>query len=539
VDGCGNEDVDDVENIWQVAPVGYVFLMPYLPNSGFLRAGRLTTFDPRVSGDSIWWEDGRIKEVGWAEELSRKGAGSLPQFEFPNALVTPGFVDSHTHFAGWAVGRRRVQLAGALTLSEALARIQRGVPDQGWDANGWEESPKKHYLDPLHGGPVFLDSLDLHAAWVNTAALKIAGINRETPDPFGGRIVRDGSGDPTGLLLERAVELVRSHLPDIAPLRLREALLEGQREAHRLGITAIHNVEDHRAFDAFHQLEDDDQLRMRVLFHHPVADLPHLIAAGTRSGSGGRWLTHGGVKMFLDGSLGSRTAWMLQAYEGTRERGMPISEEATAREAMTLAAAHGLASVVHAIGDAAVRRALDLMEPLPLTGIRHRIEHFQCVNSGDLDRAAGSGIALSMQPAHILTDIPLAERHWGQRSAGAYAFRTLLDRGSLLAFGSDTPVASLDPREGVYAAMERKQRDSDPAWYPGECLDFETVVRGYTVGPARAARVEHRRGRLAPGYDADLVVWALNDGRSTTGRGFREAQVTLTVVGGEPVYNSK
>jgi predicted amidohydrolase YtcJ len=205
---------------------------------------------------------------------------------------------------------------------------------------------------------------------------------------------------------------------------------------------------------------------------------------------------------------------------------------------MRLAAANGLASVVHAIGDAAVRRALDLMEQLPAAAIPHRIEHFQCVHPLDLGRAARQGIVLSMQPAHIFADIPLAERHWGDRGKGAYAFRSLLDQGSVLAFGSDTPVASIDPREGVYAALERRQDDASPAWYGEERLGFHEVVRAYTTAPARAAGLS-TRGIITPGSDADLVVWRLNRDQPVTGTAFRQAEVALTVVAGEAVYYSK
>jgi predicted amidohydrolase YtcJ len=216
---------------------------------------------------------------------------------------------------------------------------------------------------------------------------------------------------------------------------------------------------------------------------------------------------------------------------------MPISDGAKAREAVSLAAAHGIAATVHAIGDAAVRRALDLMEGLPSTAISHRIEHFQCVHPADLGRAARLGTVLSMQPAHILADIPLAERHWGRRSGGAYAFRSLVEGGAVLAFGSDAPVASLDPREGVFAAMERRQDDGQRPWYPDQRLDFETVVRSYTLGPALAAGLAGTRGTLQPGCDADLVAWHAGD-EPVTGSSFRQARVLLTVVGGEAVYNS-
>jgi predicted amidohydrolase YtcJ len=279
----------------------------------------------------------------------------------PEAVVTPGFVDSHTHFTSWALGQDEVRLAGSATLAEAIERVVSGRPfqdwvlGQGWDANRWDRPPRRQDLDHVPH-PVFLDSLDVHAAWVNSAALLAAGITRETPDPPGGRIVRDGNGLPTGLLLENAVALVRDVLPSPPDALLLEATRQAQREAHRLGVTGIHNVEGHHAFETFRAMDSGGELRLRVLFHHPVADLEKLVRQGTRSGTGSDWLTHGGVKMFLDGSLGSRTAWMLEPYEGTTDRGMPVTDREVAALAITTAANAGLAAVVHAIGDAAVRR---------------------------------------------------------------------------------------------------------------------------------------------------------------------------------------
>jgi predicted amidohydrolase YtcJ len=243
------------------------------------------------------------------------------------------------------------------------------------------------------------------------------------------------------------------------------------------------------------------------------------------------------VKLFLDGSLGKQTAWMLQPYERSQDRGMPISTLEHARHAIQTAGRAGIAATVHAIGDAAVRRALDLLEEAPRAAIPHRIEHFQCVDSGDLGRAARLGIVASMQPAHLLTDIPLIDRYWGARGAGAYAFRSILEQGTTVAFGSDVPVAPLDPREGVYAALMRRADDGSPTtgWHPEQSLDFETVVRLYSEDCARAAGIAHRRGRLAPGMDADLVVWELDGAGLAAGEGsaFRSARARLTVVDGE------
>lgn len=511
---------------------------------GVLRARRIESLAPGCVGDAIWWERGKVRAIGPHERLLRDAPAALPRFELPDTLVTPGFVDGHTHFALWALARRRVQLAGAVSRAEAVRRVALAMPEQGWvmgqgwDANGWAEPPHRAPLDAVHSLPVYLDSLDVHAAWVNTAALRAAGVGADTPDPPGGRIVRDGAGEPTGLLLERAVELVTRALPRPPADRLDQALLEAQAEAHRLGVTGIHDVEDDAARAAFGRLDAGGRLRLRVLFHAPVASLPALVRAGERSGAGSEWLTLGGVKMFLDGSLGSRTAWMLQPYEGSRDRGMPITDAVDAARAMRLAAQHGIACTVHAIGDAAVRRALDLMTPLPRAALPHRIEHFQCVHPADLDRAAAAGIVASMQPAHLLTDIPLVDRHWGVRGAGAYPFRSLLQRGTSLVFGSDVPVASIDPREGVFAALDRTLADGSPAggWRAEERLAFAEVLRAYGAAPAAAAGVGGRRGTLAVGMDADFVAWAVDSAvERGSGAAFRAARAELTVVGGEIV----
>jgi len=426
--------------------------------------------------------------------------------------------------------------------------VARGVPEggwilgQGWDANGWSHPPERGVLDAVTTHPVFLESLDVHAAWVNSAALRIAGIDRSTPDPFGGRIVRDPSGEPTGLLLERAIELLLPHLPAVGP-SLRSAILEAQAEAHRLGVTGIHDVESLETLQVLEGLRDSGELKLRVLFHPPVADLRRLIAVGWKSGTGDRWITRGGVKLFLDGSLGSRTAWMLQPFEGTRDRGMPITALEVAGEAISLAATWGISATVHAIGDAAVRRALDLLEGAPRVGIPHRIEHFQCVDPRDLLRAGRAGIPVSMQPAHLLTDIPMVDRHWGPRGANAYHFRSIAEAGNILVFGSDVPVASIDPREGIRAALDRDSADgSVRGWRGEERISLGRALSAYTAAPAYAGGVLHRRGTLAPGMDADLVAWEVDEaaerGGGRAGAAFAAGRCVMTVVNGEVVYDS-
>ena len=515
-------------------------------DSGFLRARKIMTLAPGVSGDAIWWQAGRVRAVGRAAEVGRRVPSDVPRYELPDALVTPGLVDGHTHFAMWALNRRRVQLAGSATRDEAVRRVagarpaQGWIVGQGWDANDWDRAPDRGALDAVQRVPVYLDSLDVHAAWVNSAALAAAGITCETPDPFGGHIVRDASGEPTGLLLERAVELMLPYLPDPPPALLDVALRDAQAEAHRLGVTGIHDMEGDAVLAALERLEAADVLRLRVLFHPPVVSLPALVRRGVRSGVGTEWLRIGGVKLFLDGSLGSRTAWMLEPYASSHDRGMPITSEEDAAGALRAAAQAGIAATVHAIGDAAVRRALDLMAPLPRVGVPHRIEHFQCVHPDDLDRAAAAGIVVSMQPAHLLTDIPLVERHWAARGRGAYAFETLRRRGTAMVFGSDVPVASIDPREGLYAALERRSDAGGPpgGWHPDEKLSFESALHGYTVGAAHAGGVADRTGTLAPGRDADLVAWSFDPAAERgVGDAIRAGHARLTVVRGEVVMH--
>jgi predicted amidohydrolase YtcJ len=229
---------------------------------------------------------------------------------------------------------------------------------------------------------------------------------------------------------------------------------------------------------------------------------------------------------------------MLDPYTGTTDRGLPLASYNDARRAMWMAADAGISVTVHAIGDAAVRRAIDLTVELPQVALPHRIEHFQCVHPVDLARPAAAGIVVSMQPAHLLVDIPYVERHWGERGRGAYAFRSLLRSGATVVFGSDVPVASIDPREGIFAALERRGVDGLPAagWYPEERIGFEATLGAYTRAAAVAGGVAHRRGTLAPGMDADLVAWRVDPAvERDDGEAMRHGLAVLTVVGGEVV----
>ncbi len=368
------------------------------------------------------------------------------------------------------------------------------------------------------------------------------GIGPGRADPPGGALERDDEGRPTGVLQERALDWWYHNRPRPTQSERRAALLEGQSTLQRLGVTMVHSVEGPEAFHLLEGLERSNELRLRVLHHMPQRVLDSLIACGIASGFGSEWLRIGGIKYFTDGALGSRTAWMLEPYEDGDGHGIRRLAPDELRHDVARAAAAGLAATVHAIGDAAVRMTLDVLEEVGDEGVAlpHRIEHLQCVHPDDLGRAARAGIVASMQPSHLLTDIPLAERRWGPaRSRHTLPLASLAAKGTVLAFGSDAPVEAPDPREGFYGAIARRDRDGYPqaGWFPEERLTGAEVLRAYTAGAAIAAGWAGCCGRLAPGAWADLVAWDVDLVTAEADR-LQSAEVVATIVGGELVYEA-
>ena len=518
-----------------------------------LRGARIHPLGGHAAVEALLVRDGRVAALG--EEAVSLASPSAREIDLGGATVTPGLVDSHAHPTAWALARGRVELRDAASADEAAARVATArlsagewILGQGWDAHAWGGFPARAPLDhAAPDRPVLLESHDLHAAWLNGEALRRSGIDRHTPDPPGGTIVRDERGEPTGVLLERARAIALERIPPPGREETVDALLGAQAEAHRLGITGLHSVEPTGLADV-RVLLDRGRLRLRVLQHLPVARLDEAIADGLRSGmagaeGAGEWLRIGGVKMFLDGALGSRTAWLREPYVGAGDyRGIQTLPERDFRDVVARAARAGLAATVHAIGDAAVALALEVLgEIAPPAALPHRIEHLQLCPPELWERAARSGIVASMQPAHLLTDIPAAERHWGhERCRGAYAFAPLLRAGMTLALGSDVPVETIDPRAGLFAARRRetwKGAWEGGEWYPEHALTAAEALSGYTEGPALAARDE-RRGSLRPGRDADLVAWD-RDPLSATPEEVREMRSLLTMVAGEIVYPAR
>ncbi|MEW5702522.1 MAG: amidohydrolase [Candidatus Zixiibacteriota bacterium] len=467
-------------------------------------------------------------------------------------LLLPAFSDAHTHFLMLAralsdLDLRRVHTSVALR--ECLRRHRQAtgvgggwIIGHGFDPNLWLGArPSRKGLDDLElQRPIAIFSHDEHSLWVNTIALRRAGIDRETPDPPGGRIERDSSGQPTGILYETACNLVWGKVPEPTLSEAERLIAQTQSEAHAVGVAAIHDMGHALTLAAFHGLREKGRLRLRLWKSIGLDHLDEAVTLGLRSGLGDRWIKIGAVKIFLDGALGSRTAWMYRPYTGDRShRGICRMEKAEFADVVRRAAAHGLSVCVHAIGDAAVGQAVDVLRRHEARFPRRqppRIEHLQLIDPKGLKRLAGSRIIASMQPSHLLTDRDYVDRHWGRRVKDAFVFRSLWDQGTVMAFGSDAPIERLCPIDGIGAAVHRAcPKDRRGSWYPRQRLSVWEAVWGFSVGAAIAAGDGDQRGRIAPGMLADLVVLDRNIFAIHPSDVFA-AQVMMTVVDGDCVY---
>ncbi len=478
---------------------------------------------PRVSALAV--RRGRIVGLGDTDEVRRLAGPRTQVLDLAGRAAIPGLTDAHLHFVSYGLSLEEVDLAGTRSLDEALARVAaraaatpRGewVRGRGWDRNLWSPPafPGRQALDsaaPEH--PAAFPSKDGHALWVNSLAMRALGIDAATPDPKGGRIVRDAQGEPAGVLLERAIEEFWRRVPAPGPEARRRAALAAGERALQVGLTGVHDCEGAEEMAALASLWREGALKVRVYAHLAREALPAALALGLVSGLGDEWLRVGHLKLFADGSLGSRTADMLAPYEGEPgNTGVTVLDDDELRAIVEEALRAGIAPAVHAIGDRAGRRVLDVFAATrPLwapQGLRPRIEHAQLLAPVDLPRPGALGVVASMQPIHAVSDMEMAEAYWGARSAGAYAWRSLREGGAVLAFGSDCPVESLDPLAGIYAAVARRRPDGTPAggWRMEQALTVAEAVRAYTWGAAYAAGEERDKGSLALGKVADLVV---------------------------------
>ena len=513
--------------------------------------------------------DGRILAVGRDEEIRAYKGLNTEVVDLRGRLVVPGLTDSHVHFIQGGFQLLGVDLKDAHSEAELVRRIADkantlppGTWMQGgnWDEEAWpsEKLPDRWLIDPVTPHtPVFISRYDGHAGLANSLALELAGVTKDTRDPVGGVIVRDPkSGEPTGILKDGAQDLVAKVIPRPTEREMEEALRTALKEAARVGLTSVHDITVdtdswNGSFTGEIQLlrraELEGWLTCRLYAITPIAQWEKLAEAGISHDMGSDFLKLGAVKAFADGSLGSRTGWMFEPYDdepGNVGLPMPLMIPPAKMEGLARGADKaGIQVCTHAIGDRAVSTILDIYERAGgdhPAAHRFRVEHAQHVRREDFARFGKLGVVASMQPYHAIDDGRWAEKRIGhERARTSYAWRAMLDAGAVLAFGSDWPVAPLDPLSGIAAAVTRATLDgrNPGGWFPEQRLTVEEALRAYTQGSAYAAFEEKDKGTISPGKFADLDVLS-EDLFQIPPERIKDARVEITIVGGRVVYQA-
>ena len=497
----------------------------------------------------------RIVATGPSHKIQRYIGPCTHVIDLQKRTMIPGFIDTHVHFVALALSSYHIDLTHAHTLNviqRLLAQeIHHAKPDQWIIASKWnpnllppDRTPTKHDLDKLSPtNPIVVKSVDGHTYWVNSQALTVASITATTPNPLGGVIERNKTtGDPTGILRETAMEILEACMPPIPNSTFDNVLKHAIHQAHVFGITSIHVPEDQRAFQAFQRLLACNALQLRVYMLLPIELFNSILALGLTTGFGSDKLRFGAVKVFVDGALGSQTAVMFHPYEGTYDNsGVLVTPKERLQEILQVGSVHNIQVAAHAIGDKANHIILDVIEHVASSDTkdqtRFRIEHAQHLTSSDISRFSDPSIIACMQPAHISLDMDIADQHLGPRSTTAYRLRSLWNAGACLTFGSDSPVTTLDPLKGVYAAVTRKKIDTQPStsWHPDERLTVSDAIQAYTINAARASGEETIKGSIEPGKLADLVVLSENI-FELSDEDLYPVHVDMTIFDGEIVY---
>ena len=499
----------------------------------------------------------RILAVGDSARIARYVGARTQVVSAAGGLVLPGFADGHTHFTSGGLQLRSVDLRTSASPQEFVRRIAdyaRGLKPGQWITGGdWDHElwpgaplPRREWIDSVTpDNPVFVYRLDGHMALANGAALRAAGVTRDTPEPPGGVIVRDPrTGEPTGILKDNAEGLVDRVIPDPSPEELDSALVRALAHAASLGVTATaHMSASWDDLASYRRIRNAGRLTVRVALYLPLTGWRVVADSVQRGGRGDDWIRIGGVKGYADGSLGSSTALLFAPYrDAPTTSGLLRAPEESLRAWIGAADSAGLQVAVHAIGDRANAVILSIYDSLVRVhgarDRRFRIEHAQHLRPEDVPKFGALQVVASMQPPHLIDDGQWAEKRLGpERVRTSYVFRTLLDTNAPLAFGSDWSVAPLDPLVGVSAAVMRWTRDgkNPGGWLPEQKVTLAEALRAYTAGNAFATFNEQRWGVLAPGYLADVVVldenlFALAPDSRNRGR------VRYTIVGGKVVY---
>lgn len=502
-----------------------------------------------VAGDSI-------VAVGDSSEIARLAGPATRVIHNGKAMVTPGFMDGHVHFLSSGFQLAQVDLRDAASPQEFIARLKayaaRLRPGEwilggNWDHERWPGTPlpQRRWIDSVTpNNPVFVDRLDGHMALANSVTLRLAGMDRSTGDIAGGTIVRDRNGELTGVLKDEAQKPVIAVIPTPSPQQSDAALQRAMAWAASKGVTGVGDVSvPWYEVAALRRAHAAGKLTTRVAVFVPLADWRRMADTVRARGVGDDRLRVAGVKGYVDGSLGSQTALFYGPYNDAPETsGLMVTPEDSLRAWIGAADSAGLQVVVHAIGERANGILLGIFDSVSRAhgkrDRRFRIEHAQHLRKRDIPRFAQSDVIASMQPYHAIDDGRWAEKRIGpQRIKTTYAFRSLLDQGATLAFGSDWSVAPIDPLLGIYAAVTRRTLDgkNPGGWVPQEKITVEEALRAYTVGSAYGVFAENRRGKLAPGYLADVVLLD-QDLTSIQPDAIERVAVRATVIGGKVAY---
>jgi predicted amidohydrolase YtcJ len=522
------------------------------PPDVVLVGGDVWTMDPaHPRAQAVAWRGDRVVAVGDDAAVRALAGPATRIIDLHGRSATPGLVDAHCHLYGLGADLENVSVRGlgseAATVA-AMASAAKTRPasqwllGRGWDQNRWpgQQFPTRAALDAaISDRPVVLGRIDGHAIWVNSVALREAGITRATPDPAGGKIVRDAAGEPTGVLIDNAEALVVSKQPEASPELRAQRLQAAAAVAIAAGLTGVHEMGiDEATADAYKKLAAAHQLPLRV---HAYLSLPERLdrLATPPEPPTGRFAMRG-IKIYADGALGSRGARLYEPYaDDPGNRGLWRTDPATITRAVDAAVAGGWQVAIHAIGDAAVGGVIDAFLAANRAhpgDHRLRIEHNQVIAARDVPRMIEAHAIASMQPTHATSDMPWAEARLGpERIQGAYAWRTMLDHHIPFAAGSDFPVEQVPPILGLYAAVTRQDAEGKPAggWYPAQRMTLSEAIDGFTRGAAYAEGAEATRGVLAVGRHADLTVFG---GTLAPDRSLLALRVDYTIVDGEIVY---
>lgn len=521
-------------------------------------SARIFTGDPaRPWAEAVCLRDDRVVAVGSNAEVKGACGREAQVFELPGRLVIPGIVDAHLHLVSLGLYLQRLNLRDLPSIERCRERVKAAVAGRkpgewiigrGWSEHLWKDRREPTFRDlddiaPEH--PVMLVRHCGHTVWVNSLAMRKARITRDTRDAPGARIERDSAtGEPIGLLREYR-KIIEKDIPPPTLKERKRAALIAQREALRFGVTGVHSCETLQEWEALAALDAEGQLKIRV--HHllPPDQVEAARSRGIEPGKGSERLWFGQVKLFADGSLGSGTALLHEPYyDDSSRQGISTLTPEEIQARVELAYRCGGDVGVHAIGDLSVTNVLQSIQaarkhfPGPR---RDRIEHVQLFHPDDLPLFRDLGVVASVQPVHLLTDRPVAEKRWGMdRCRYAYAWRTLLQTGIRVQFGSDAPVESINPLLSFHAAATRQSLAGEPrgGWFPSERLTLEEVIHAFTQVPAWVSRKEDQLGTLTPGKKADLVVFGQDLFKKPPGS-VASVDVEMTMVDGEVTYETK